>query len=206
MQRFAREQSSACTANPWWVNCSSSVHEVVDAVLGVCRVCWQAHQVCLILLDDRHDLLIQVGDVVNLLDLLVGPVRGNGARRCWVHAGELAVGLHVGVVDVHLVAPSEILKAFNIHHRRRSGGRERHCGGGRHRSRLLAAAREPPKHGAHSHAGGSHGEWPCTRLCSLFRRHHGRLTQESLGLRCAKCRQVSMCRCHVGCSRGSGDH
>merc|ERR1740129_1192110 len=87
----------------------SAVHAVVDAVDEVGLVRGQGDEVALVLLEDGLDLLVDARDVVDLRHLLEGAVRGDEARRRGEEAGKLAVGLDVGVVDVHLVRAAEVL-------------------------------------------------------------------------------------------------
>mmetsp|Transcript_49464 Transcript_49464/g.138512 ORF Transcript_49464/g.138512 Transcript_49464/m.138512 type:complete len:230 (-) Transcript_49464:95-784(-) len=131
----------------------STVHAVVYAVDEVRGGRREAHEVLLVLFHDGLDLVLQPGDVEDLGHVLVGPVRGDLPRGRWVHARELAVRLHVRVVDVHLVAATEVLDRVIVDHRRRGHRAERH---GRRRGRgrrLLPSRTEPAEEGADTKAG-----------------------------------------------------
>merc|ERR1719323_47537 len=134
-------------------SCSSTIHPVVDPVDEVCWVCGCDHQISLVLLDDRLDPVVHVWDVVDIGNLLVWAVRGYGASSSGEHARELAVGLHVGVVDVDLVGPAEVLDSVVVHDCRRSRrcqGERCSCSRGGH---LLPTAIDPTKHGTDGEGG-----------------------------------------------------
>merc|ERR1719188_2682403 len=111
---------------PHGYRAGSPVHAIVDAVQSVSRAHGETYEVLLKLLHDLNHPRIKVRDLVDVRDLLVGAMRRDGACRGGVHAGELAVGLHVGIVDVHLVAATEVLDAIVVHHGGCSHGSESH--------------------------------------------------------------------------------
>mmetsp|Transcript_42119 Transcript_42119/g.91803 ORF Transcript_42119/g.91803 Transcript_42119/m.91803 type:complete len:214 (-) Transcript_42119:58-699(-) len=108
-------------------NVPSPVHAVVDAVEEVGRARGQADEVLLVLLHDVLHLVLQARDVVDVTHGIVGAMGGNLTSCRGVHAWELAVCLHVGVVDVHLVSAAEVLHIAVLHHGRGSQRGHGHC-------------------------------------------------------------------------------
>mmetsp|Transcript_78155 Transcript_78155/g.141034 ORF Transcript_78155/g.141034 Transcript_78155/m.141034 type:complete len:242 (+) Transcript_78155:129-854(+) len=182
----------------------SAVHAVVDAVNEVGRVGRQAHEVLLVLLDDLHEPWVDIGDAEDVADVIVWAMGADDGRCSGEHARELAVGLDVGVVDVHPVAAAQELQALVVHPGVGRHRRHGHSGGRSHAGHLLLVRIEPAQNCANTEAGRQHAEGTSGLGLSswlLEVEEHG-LCRCRGGRQRARALRHARARCHVGRRRG----